>query len=499
MATYKVTDPATGQTVRLTGDSPPSEKELEEIFAKVGPPKGFVERNARTISAVARPTLEMGGMLAGGAVAGTGAIPGGPAAVPAAVAGGALGFAGGKSAADALDRYLGLKAPIRTVPEAARETAGNVMAGAEAEMGGRIAGKVLQVGAKKAAEVAANRLPPTLGKFFGVPEAVTKYAQTRGAEKVFAPGNLEEGAARAKIGEATADLAGRRAAVGEQIGAAEAAVGASPAGSKTPRIRHILETLRSSLYGRGISDPRTAALSSKLGGKDVGILQELETVLAPVEKAVETTNAYGLKESAPVVEKLTLRQALNAKKIIDHGIKLESGKITAPTKQLLLKINGMIREAVKKDVGKDVTDLWSQFGPIADAQEKLMQYTGSRGLDASEKLAVSKLRGIMMAAPEKLDGIVKILGDGLPGGEKQARAIIDSIAAESFKGSGPGAPSNIILKGASAVGLTGGTMARGVFRGAEAMGRASQGPFAGTKLGSSAAIAALRARRKDEK
>ncbi|MCR4295162.1 MAG: hypothetical protein NUW21_06480, partial [Elusimicrobia bacterium] len=237
MATFKVTDPATGQTVRLTGDSPPSEKELEEIFAKVGPPKGFIERNARTISAVARPTLEMGGMIAGGALSGAAGLPTGPGALATATAGGALGFAGGKGAADALDRYLGLKAPIRTVPEALKESAGNVIAGAEAEMGGRIAGKVLQVGAKKAAQVAANRLPPTLGKFFGVPEAVTKYAQTRGSDKVFAPGNLEEGAARAKIGEATADLAARRTAVGEQIGAAEAAVGASPAGSKTPRIR----------------------------------------------------------------------------------------------------------------------------------------------------------------------------------------------------------------------------------------------------------------------
>lgn len=498
MATYKVTDPATGQTVRLTGDSPPSEKELEEIFAKVGPPKGFVERNARTISAVARPTLEMGGMLAGGTIAGTGSLPGGPAAVPAAAVGGALGFAGGKSAADALDRYLGLKAPIRTIPEAAKETAGNLVAGAEAEAGGRIAGKVLQVGAKKAAEVAANRLPPTLGKFFGVPEAVTKYAQTRGAEKVFAPGNLEEGAARARVGAAEADLSAARTHVGEQIGAAEAKVSASPAGGKTPRIRHILETLRDSMYGRGISDPRTEALSSRLGGKDVGVLKELEAVLTPVEKQVKTLDPYGMTQSEPVVEKLTLRQALNAKKIIDHGIKLESGKLTAPTKQLLLKINGMIRESVKQDVGKEVTDLWAQFGPIADAQEKLMEYTGSKVMDSSEKLAVGKLRGIMMAAPEKLDGIVKVLGAGLPGGEKQARAIVDSVAAEAFTKSGPGAPSNILLKGASAIGLTGGTMARQMFKGAEALGRAAEGPFGGTKLGTSAAISALRARRKQE-
>lgn len=33
MPTYRVTDPTTGKTVRLTGDSPPSDAELEEIFS----------------------------------------------------------------------------------------------------------------------------------------------------------------------------------------------------------------------------------------------------------------------------------------------------------------------------------------------------------------------------------------------------------------------------------------------------------------------------------
>ena len=32
MPTYKVTDPDTGRTLSLTGDAPPTEAELEEIF-----------------------------------------------------------------------------------------------------------------------------------------------------------------------------------------------------------------------------------------------------------------------------------------------------------------------------------------------------------------------------------------------------------------------------------------------------------------------------------
>ena len=35
MPTYRVTDPTTGKTVKLTGDSPPTEQELEEVFAQV--------------------------------------------------------------------------------------------------------------------------------------------------------------------------------------------------------------------------------------------------------------------------------------------------------------------------------------------------------------------------------------------------------------------------------------------------------------------------------
>lgn len=36
MPTYKVTDPSSGKTVRLTGDSAPTEQELEKNFKNVG-------------------------------------------------------------------------------------------------------------------------------------------------------------------------------------------------------------------------------------------------------------------------------------------------------------------------------------------------------------------------------------------------------------------------------------------------------------------------------
>ena len=36
MPTYRINDPSTGKTIRLVGDSPPTEQELEEVFKSVG-------------------------------------------------------------------------------------------------------------------------------------------------------------------------------------------------------------------------------------------------------------------------------------------------------------------------------------------------------------------------------------------------------------------------------------------------------------------------------
>ena len=42
MPTFKVTDPSTGRVVRLTGDSPPTQQELEQIFSELPAPKAAV-------------------------------------------------------------------------------------------------------------------------------------------------------------------------------------------------------------------------------------------------------------------------------------------------------------------------------------------------------------------------------------------------------------------------------------------------------------------------
>lgn len=62
--TYRVTDPKTGLKVRITGDSPPTEAELEEIFAKLSPAQQPTRQPTREDESMAS-LREMAGMTDG--------------------------------------------------------------------------------------------------------------------------------------------------------------------------------------------------------------------------------------------------------------------------------------------------------------------------------------------------------------------------------------------------------------------------------------------------
>ncbi|RPJ55915.1 MAG: hypothetical protein EHM12_11140 [Dehalococcoidia bacterium] len=55
MPTYKITDPNTGKTVRLTGDSPPTEQELNDVFSKVGEDKQQEPETSQQVSVDSQP------------------------------------------------------------------------------------------------------------------------------------------------------------------------------------------------------------------------------------------------------------------------------------------------------------------------------------------------------------------------------------------------------------------------------------------------------------
>lgn len=98
----------------------------------------------RQVSRFARPALEMGGLIGGGALAAPTAIPTFGTAPVAAAAG---GYAMGSSAADRLDEFLGIvdKADLKT---SSKKMLWDVKKGAEFEMGGRLIAPVAGLGKK---------------------------------------------------------------------------------------------------------------------------------------------------------------------------------------------------------------------------------------------------------------------------------------------------------------------------------------------------------------
>lgn len=135
-------------------------------------PDYFSKENAKNVvSDVARPVLEMGGAVAGGAMGLASPVPGG------AAMGGAGGYAIGKSAADLLDRGLGVKQPLRSLPEAALETGQDVNAGMQAEFLGQGIAKAVPPaveGSLGLIKKGANKVLPSVFKTTaGIPEKAT--------------------------------------------------------------------------------------------------------------------------------------------------------------------------------------------------------------------------------------------------------------------------------------------------------------------------------------
>lgn len=106
MPTYTVTDPASGRQLRLTGDSPPTEQELEEVFSSTAPDGGpsaggaFVREGARSVLPAGAGFL---GGAGAGALAGMAGGPFAPITVPAsALVGGVASAFGARKIQDAI-------------------------------------------------------------------------------------------------------------------------------------------------------------------------------------------------------------------------------------------------------------------------------------------------------------------------------------------------------------------------------------------------------------
>lgn len=153
MPTYKITDKTTGKSIRITGDSPPTEQEIKEIFSSVkksetkslevpewGREHPTLYGIAGAAYETAKPLVEAAGLIGGGLVG----TPAGPAGQ---VGGAALGYAGAKRVTSAAGQALGVEEP-ETVGEAFEHTGEDIRTGAAMEMIGQIPGGAFREGAK---------------------------------------------------------------------------------------------------------------------------------------------------------------------------------------------------------------------------------------------------------------------------------------------------------------------------------------------------------------
>jgi len=130
-----------------------------------------LKRTAAAAAPYARTALEMGGMLAGGALA----APAGPVG---ALAGAGLGYAAGRQAAGALETYAGQRQG-RSIPQGILEAAKDVPMGAAMEAGGAVVGLPIQKGIQALGKL-APRLYESVAKI--PPRSVPKATREKAVE-----------------------------------------------------------------------------------------------------------------------------------------------------------------------------------------------------------------------------------------------------------------------------------------------------------------------------
>lgn len=172
MPTYTVRDPKSGRTVKLRGDSPPTEAELDQIFAEVN--KAAPEKSWAETAVDALPTV---GGMAGGIIGGIGGTVAGVGVggVPGAVGGATLGGAAGEAARQLANRVMGREAPATATEAAMGIGKEGAIQGATEAAGGALAGGARVVG--KA--LVENAVRPTMSLVREFPDVIDTLVRER--------------------------------------------------------------------------------------------------------------------------------------------------------------------------------------------------------------------------------------------------------------------------------------------------------------------------------
>lgn len=256
---------------------------------------------------IARPVLEMGGAIGGSMLAG------GPE-TPVGIAGGALGYGAGKSAADLLGRSIGVQQSIQNLPQAVSETAGNALQGAEMEATGLGLGAITKGIGSYAGPVMRRALGFIKPMLMNKParEAANQAAQVAIENNIMPLLGSPEGAAT--------NLEQLKNTTGTSLGAIRESVGSQ----KIDAISNQLELLRNKLTEGGAK-----------GGEWDSLHQAIDT-------AQETIS--GLKQTGTDLGEVGLNQIEQAKKVITEGVNYLKQNMTQQTAK---KIGEAIEDGVE--------------------------------------------------------------------------------------------------------------------------------------------------------
>ena len=181
MPKYEIEDTLTGKRYELEGNSPPTERELEDIFASQrGATPGFVpDKDFQTpgkiepsvyekyIRPITKPLVEFGGLAVGGTIGAGAGLLGAPV-------GAGLGYAGAKELYRQGERVLGYT-PIETpsLPQRLIRTGKETVEGVTAEMGGQIGGKLIGAGLQKISSPFLEKINPKIMRASKEMESIT--------------------------------------------------------------------------------------------------------------------------------------------------------------------------------------------------------------------------------------------------------------------------------------------------------------------------------------
>ena len=457
MPTFRVTDPHTGRTVRLMGDSPPTEAELEQVF-KALPPAGQPAPQAQeggfrlpdAVMAALKATPF--GMAYQGAKAapdfahgmttneptrgfagdvGRAVIPGatGALASPLGPVGIGLATAGGEGVRQGL---VGLRAAVegKETPSLGTVAKDMGLAGAGGLVGEGVARGGIAV-AKGTFGFLKNRITPVMLQLFDVPMDATRRVLNEGADKVLTPYNMNPNVERGMLERAQNALNTNLAQAGELVGAAEKAIELSGDGAR--------------LFDTGPVGMKLRDAAQKLKG----------AVATPAQKAdiAELERIAGLLESGPV----SGRDMIRNRRLMDDMVTYRQGeapKVGAQTERVLKEaiadIRGTINNAYPA-LGKAN----AHFHRASEAYDQWRELLDDKGRLFGEPETVGRVRAAFMKG-KKYQRIMATFDHEIANGQKFMDEFFDNIAAREFAPDvyDTKSPSGTVFRGLKGAGIT---------------------------------------------